>query len=113
MINKKIREGIKQRASVDDEWDYGVKESWKNVLTTMSESFEDTISFIEDDCTSDEFSWLSEIFNEIIDIFPNTRVIEALRKTAKKYPNEVEGYNIGFCIDEAEEHLEFISNYKE
>lgn len=110
MITDKIRKGIERRASVDDEWDYGIKQSWKNVLAIISENLEDTIYFIENDCTGDEFSWLSEIFNEIIDIFPTQRIIEALRKTAKKYPIEVKKYNINFCIDEAEGYLEFISN---
>ena len=112
MITDRIREGIKQRASVNDEWDYGINQSWKNVLKIISENFEDTIYFIENDCTGDEFSWLSEIFNEIIDIFPSERIIEARRKTAKKYPEEVEKYNINSFISEADSHLDYILSTK-
>ncbi len=108
MINEKIRKAIAQRSAVDDEWDYGVKESWKNVLTILSESIEGTISFIEKDCTCDEFSLLSEIYDEIIDVFPDERIISTLRNTAKKYPEETKKYNIDYCIDMAEGHLEFI-----
>ena len=110
MMTEKIRESIKKRAMVDDEWDYGVRQSWETTLSIISENFDEIIDFIENDCTADEFSWLSEIYNEIIDIFPSERIIEALRKTADKYPEEVEKYNLIYCIDEAEEHLSFIKS---
>ena len=108
MMTEKIRKSIEKRASVDDEWDYGVQQSWKAVLSIISESFDGFVDFIENDCTADEFSWLSEIYNEIIDIFPSERIIEALRKTSNKYPEEVEKYNLICFIDEAEEHLSYI-----
>lgn len=110
MITDELRKGIAQRATVDDEWDYGIQQSWKNVLNIISNNANDVIDFIENDCTADEFSWLSEILNEIIDIIPSQRLIKALRKTAEKYPEEVQKYNLEGCIDEAEGHLNFILN---
>ena len=44
----------------------------------------------------------------MIDIFPSQRLIEALRKAADKYPEEVKKYNLDTCIDEAEGHLTFV-----
>lgn len=79
-------------------------------MSIISENFDGIIDFIENECTTDEFSWLSEIYNEIIDIFPSKKIVEALRKTADKYPEEVEKYNLVYCIDEAEEHLGFIKS---
>lgn len=108
MITDKLRKAIANRAATDDEWDYGVQQSWKEILSIISESLDDTVSFIENDCTADEFSWLSEIYDEIIDVFPSKRIITALRKTASKYPDEVEKYNLNYCIDEADGHLEFL-----
>ncbi len=108
MMTEKLRKAIANRASTDDEWDYGVQQSWKEVLAIISESLDDTVNFIENDCTSNEFSWLSEIYNKIIDIFPSQKIITALRKTASKYPDEVEKYNLNYCIDEAEGYLEFL-----
>lgn len=108
MITDKLRKAIANRTATDDEWDYGVQQSWKEVLSIISESLDDTVRFIANDCTADEFSWLSEIYDEIIDVFPSKRIITALRKTASKYPDEVEKYNLNYCIDEAEGHLEFL-----
>lgn len=78
------------------------------MLAIISESLDDTVNFIENDCTPNEFSWLSEIYNKIIDIFPSQKIITTLRKTASKYPDEVEKYNLNYCIDEAEGYLEFL-----
>lgn len=108
MITEKIRKAIAQRATVNDEWDYGVQQSQKAILSIISESPDDTIHFIENECTADELSWLSEIYDEMIDIFPSQRLIEALRKAADKYPEEVKKYNLDTCIDEAEGHLTFV-----
>ena len=113
MINESIRNAIEKRAAISDEWDYGIRQSWKVVLSTMSESFGDTINFIENDCTADELSWLSEIFNEIVDMFPSKMLIAAFKKAASKYPAEVEKYNLNYCINEAEEHLDFILSSQE
>ena len=104
MITEKIRQAIAHRATVNDEWDYGVQQSQKAILSIISESPDDTIHF-----TADELSWLSEIYDEMIDIFPSQRLIEALRKAADKYPEEVKKYNLDTCIDEAEGHLTFVS----
>lgn len=79
-------------------------------MSIISESFVGIIDFIENDCTADDFSWLSEIYDDIIDIFPSERIIEALRKTADKYPEEVKKYNLLYCIDEAEKRLGFIKS---
>ena len=51
MITEKIRKAIAQRATVNDEWDYGVQQSQKAILSIISESPDDTIHFIENECT--------------------------------------------------------------
>lgn len=35
MITEKLRKAIANRAAVDDEWDYGVQQSWKEVLSVI------------------------------------------------------------------------------
>lgn len=112
MMTEKIRQALKKRMFIEDEWDYGVQQSWKEVLSIISGNFDEFINYIENDCTASEFSLLSEVYNEIIDIYPTTKIIDALRKTVEKYPQEAIKYNLIYCIDEAEGHLNFISYYK-
>ena len=53
MITEKIRKAIAHRATVNDEWDYGVQQSQKAILSIISESPDDTIHFIENECTAE------------------------------------------------------------
>ena len=108
MTTEEIRKTIKKRSTINNEWDYGIQQRRDDILKVLSENLNETINFIENNCTAEEFSWLSEIFNEIIDIFPSKIIIETLRKTAKKFPIEVEKYNINYFINEADKHLDFI-----
>ena len=65
MITDEIRASISKRASTDDEWDFGVKQCWDEEIAILSRNIEDTIAFLENDCTADEFSWLSEVFDDV------------------------------------------------
>lgn len=108
MTTETIREAIKNRSLTDDEWDYGVEQCWKTVLALMAGNHDEVVDFIENECTADEFSLLSEIYSDIIDVLPSGKIIDALRKTAGKYPDESKKYNLHYCIDMAEGHLDFI-----
>ena len=58
------------------------------------------------ECTADEFSWLSEIFREIVEICPSQEFVDELYKLAEKYPEETEKYNVISFINEAAGYLE-------
>ena len=52
-----------------------------------------TIQFL-DVCTADEFSWLSEIIEDMAKGTHSKEFVAALRKTVDKYPEETKQYNI-------------------
>ena len=108
MVVEDIRNAIKKRAETDDEWDFGVEKCWEEEIAILSENIDDTIFFFENECTADEFSWLSEIFEELIENQPDDRIIKILKKTAEKYPEECKKYNIMDFIDSAEARLHFL-----
>lgn len=113
MITEEIRNAIKKRAATDDEWDFGIEQCWKEEIAILSQNIDDTIIFFEQECTADEFSWLSEIFDELIEKLPDSRIIKVLKNTAKKYPEECQKYNILDFIDSAQARLEFLTNSSE
>ena len=49
---------------------------------------------------------MSEIFDEIAERTKSREFIEALRRTAQKYPKAAKDYNIDYFIDSAEEYIE-------
>lgn len=66
----------------------------------------ETIEFIENECTAEQFSWLSEIFDDIARASNSKAFIKAFRRTARKYPQTTEMYNIEHFINCAEEQIQ-------
>lgn len=90
---------------MQDSWDNGIKKCHEELIRILIEDIESTVEFLKTECTADEFSWLSEIFIEIIDITQSQDFIEVLYELAKKYPEETEDYNVLYFIETAEKHL--------
>ena len=96
-----FREIIKKRASIDDEWYTEIEKYWEKMTELFSKDINKTIQFL-DVCTADEFSWLSEIVEDIAKRSHSKEFVAALRKTADKYPEETKEYNIVDFIESAE-----------
>lgn len=96
-----FREIIKKRASIEDEWYTEIEKCWKEMTELFSKDINKTIQFL-DICTADEFSWLSEIIEDIAKRTLSKEFVAALRKTADKYPEETKEYNIVDFIESAE-----------
>ncbi len=102
MITDEIRTSITKRAATDDEWDYGVKQCWEEEIEILSRNINDTIAFLENDCTADEFSWLSEVFDDVAEKTQSRAFVDCLYKVAKKFPDECREYNIDKVLEYAE-----------
>ena len=74
-------------------------------MFVLCEDIEGTVQYLRSDCTADEFSWISEVFDEIVIRTKSPEFISALRFLAEKYPEETEAYNIAPFIDSAEYQL--------
>ncbi len=96
-----FREIIKKRESIHDEWYTEIEKCWKEMADLFSKDIYETVQFIEE-CTADEFIWLSEIFDEIARKTHSKHFVAALRSTAEKYPIETQQYNILEFIESAE-----------
>lgn len=101
-----IRAAIQKRISTDDEWDYGVSQCWNEEIEILSRNIEETIAFLEKDCTADEFSWLSEVFEEVAKKTQSRAFVDCLYRVAKKYPDECEKYHVNLVIEYADGAVE-------
>lgn len=102
MITEEIRLAIKKRSETDDEWDYGVQQCCNEEINILSRNIEDTIAFLENECTADEFSWLSEVFDDVAEKTQSRAFVDCLYKVAEKYPEECKKYYIDRVIMYAE-----------
>ena len=102
MITEEIRAAIAKRIATDDEWDYGVKQCWAEQIEILSRNIDETIAFFENDCTEDEFAWLSEVIEDVAKTTQSREFVDCLFRVAKKYPEKTKSANIEDFILSAE-----------
>lgn len=105
-MQEEIRAAIQKRISTDDEWTYGVSQCWSEEIEILSRSIKDTIAFLETDCTADEFSWLSEVFEQVAKRTQSRAFVDCLYSVARKYPDVCEMYHIDFVLQCADGAIE-------
>ena len=105
MIAEKFRTILERRMALHLEDDIQTEQCWKEEIEILSQNIEETILFLEKDCTADEFSWMSEIFEEIVEKTQSREFINCLYRVAEKFPEEAEKYHIVKNIKFAEKFL--------
>lgn len=104
-ISKKFSILIEKRKMLDH-IDYDNEPVILEMVKLFSENINDTIKFLKTECSAEQFVWLSEIFDEIVEATHSKEFIDTLYEVAKKYPKETEEYNIQYFIDTLKEFLE-------
>jgi len=100
-IKDKYPEIIKLRQT-EEELPWDDMKSIQATIQLFTASLQETIDFLDHDCTADQFSWMSEVFDEISEKLQSWEFIDALRRTAAKYPEETRKYNVLSFIETAE-----------
>lgn len=62
-----IDERIRNCDELGDNWDYGINQCHEEAITILTQNIDETMAYFLNDCTDEEFYWLSEIFEEIIE----------------------------------------------
>ncbi len=96
---------LSQRTAIAGEVDYDINPIIKQMVTLMTKDINETIHFIDTECSGEQLVWLSEIFDEIAETSKSSDFIDALRRAANKYPNETQKYNLTYFIDSASEYV--------
>lgn len=105
-----IKERIKVSIETQDESYYGINIIWNKLTDLICENINDSIEYILNDCTEDEFSWISEILYQIIEKTLSQKFIDTLRIVTKKYPIEDNEYKITDQIDDTQWRLDYLLN---
>ena len=87
---------------IDDTPDYYETSSTINAeIDLLARNLQETVDFLDNDCTEEQLVWLSEVFEEISAKLQSWDFIDALNRCADKYPEECKVYNIRECIEYA------------
>ncbi len=111
MFNEtKFHDLLQKRINTSDEWYDGLNAVWNELTDLICENINDSIEFLLNKCSEEDFSWLSEFFEQVIEKSLSQEYIDALRVVAAKYPEETSKYNIIEFIDDAQARLDYLLN---
>ena len=100
-IFKDYNDLVAQRIKIEGDIDYEKDPVILGTIELMTKNIEETIAFLDNDCTEEQFIWLSEVFDEIAQRTGSKSFIDALVRVSKKYPKATEKYNIDYFINSA------------
>ncbi len=83
-----IRKIIRKRSATDDEWQDGVEACWAELVDALTADFDVTRKFLLKDCTADEASWVSEVYDDIVYKTQSREYIDLLRRSIERFPEE-------------------------
>ena len=103
---QKFREVLKKLDETEIEYDYGIEMCWKEEVEILSEDIPSTIAYLKNECTADEFVWISEIIDDLAENTRSRELVECYKSLMAKFPEEAKRYHVDFCIECAEDVLE-------
>lgn len=113
---QKFKSIIKEREYVEKisygEWQEGIDKCREEEITVLAQDIPSTMKYLKHDCTPEEYSWISEIIDDLAEETGSTALIECYKDLMKKFPEECRKYNIAGSIESAEEILKGMDNGK-
>lgn len=94
-----FRNTIQEREQCHDEWTYGIEQCWKKEIEILSEDIPSTIEFLNTECTAEEYSWISEVIDDVVEKVPNKELVNCYKNLMSKFPEECKKYNIAGVIE--------------
>jgi hypothetical protein len=104
-IAEKYGQLVERRKQIDGDVDYENEPVILESIALLTDNMQETIDFLDHHCTGEQFVWMSEIFDEIVNKSQSREFILSLRRTTERYPLETRRYEIRYCIDYAEGFL--------
>ncbi len=103
---QKFREVLKELNETEIEYDYGIEMCWKEEVEILSEDIPSTVEYLKNECTADEFVWISEIIDDLAEKTRSRELVECYKSLMGKFPEESKRYHVDFCIECTEDFLE-------
>lgn len=76
---KLLREVIKHNIQLDENDGFAQQECWQKMIKILSEDIGETINYLRNECTDEEFFWISSVFDDVAEITQSWEFIKALR----------------------------------
>ena len=103
IVKLREEEEDKDLSELPDYWE--TSPAIKAEIELFTRNLQETVDFLDNDCTEEQLLWLSEVFEEISAKLQSWEFIDALKRAADRFPEECAQYNIRECILFAEGQL--------
>ena len=111
-IKDEFAEIIKLREEEDEKCLSDLPDFWetspviKAEIELFTRNLQETIQFLDNECTAEQLAWLSEVFDPISAKLQSWEFIDALKRAADRFPKACEEYSIRDFILSAEGQLD-------
>ena len=105
MIQDELQKLLQKRAEIHPEDYYNKGKCWEEETELLSRDLDATIYFLDHDCTGEEFVWISEIFDDLVEKTQSQALIDCFYRNAKRFPKETAQYYLLSHIRMAEDFL--------
>lgn len=106
MDKERFKEIISKLDALELNDDFVHEKYWKEEIAVLTEDVDGTIEYLKNDCTENEYSWISEVIDDIIEATKSKELLECYRGLREKYPEACKAYNIDRIIKYAEPFAE-------
>jgi hypothetical protein len=106
MLNLEFSAILAERFALVDNDAWGLDAVWEKEISLLTRNMEDTIAYILTECTEEQLFWMSEVFEQIVQVTQSVAFLECLKERVKKVKNTEYQKEILKEIDFAEGYLE-------
>lgn len=86
-MREELEKVIEKRRSLEINDDFSLLELWQDEIRIITENMEKSINYILEDCSDEYLYWMSEVFEEVVQITQNRDFIEAVAERQKRITN--------------------------
>lgn len=101
----KLKQILSRRISLDPNDDYAIYDCWTQEINILSKNIQETVAFLENECTDEEFYWLSEIFEDIAYNTQSTEFINCIKNRLNRISDKSLIESIQTDIEFAESNI--------
>lgn len=106
MNKDKFKEIISRLEALELNDDFVHEQCWKEEVAVLAEDVDGTIEYLKVECTENEYSWISEVIDDLIEATKSKELLECYKGLGAKYPDACKMYNIDRIIKYAEPFVE-------
>lgn len=100
----------KQRFDIHEEDYIKLHEFRENFASFLAFHIEETVEYLNTECTETEFIVLSEFYHTTAEKSQSKEFVETLKNLSEKYPDATQKYNLLFFIDWARDCIKEVNN---